>query len=98
MPTISISEATFIRLTARVGERKISIEEVIETLLDDSHRRKEAPTRAVGNPNELSYEEWKARFDAFTKEIQNRADQYPNGFAVDDSRESIYGEREDSQS
>jgi hypothetical protein len=38
----------------------------------------------------LSAQEWKLRFDAYVEEVASRATRYPAGFAVDDSRETIY--------
>jgi hypothetical protein len=47
-------------------------------------------TRIEQAPNELPYEEWKRRFDAWQIDVAARADRYPPGFAADVSRESIY--------
>jgi hypothetical protein len=37
-----------------------------------------------------SLDEWTKRFDAWMQEVAARAGQYPPGFVVDDSRETIY--------
>jgi hypothetical protein len=37
-----------------------------------------------------SYEEWRQRFDGYLHEVATRADRYPAGFVLDDSRETIY--------
>jgi hypothetical protein len=41
----------------------------------------------------LAAEAWRREFDAQTKEIESRANRYPHGFRVDDSRESIQWRR-----
>jgi hypothetical protein len=38
----------------------------------------------------LSPEEWRREFEAYLQEVASRADRYPDGSVVDDSRESIY--------
>jgi antitoxin (DNA-binding transcriptional repressor) of toxin-antitoxin stability system len=45
----------------------------------------------------LSGEEWQRKFAAWMKRVESRADRYPPGFAVDDSYDAIYGERENAQ-
>jgi len=45
----------------------------------------------------LSKEEWQRELDAWRLEAQSRANRYPPGFVLDDSRETIYGERENAQ-
>jgi hypothetical protein len=35
-------------------------------------------------------QEWKRRFDSYMQEVAARADRYPEGFVLDDSRETIY--------
>ena len=45
----------------------------------------------------LTDDEWQKGFDTWMKEVEARADRYPPGFVLDDSREAIYGERENSQ-
>ena len=37
-----------------------------------------------------SYEEWKRHLDAWMHEVAARADRYPKGFVLDDSRDAIY--------
>jgi hypothetical protein len=43
-------------------------------------------------PKPSSAEDWKQVFNAWMLEVRARADRYPPGFVVDDSRESIYGD------
>jgi hypothetical protein len=48
-------------------------------------------------PTVLTGEAWRQAFDALTREVQARADRYPPGFVLDDSRETMYFGREDEQ-
>jgi hypothetical protein len=41
-------------------------------------------------PPTISPSEWRRNFDAWMHEVATRARQYPPGFILDDSRESIY--------
>jgi hypothetical protein len=52
-------------------------------------RRQTAPAP----PARPSRDEWVRLFDAWMQEVAARAGQYPPGFVVDDSRETIYEER-----
>jgi hypothetical protein len=40
---------------------------------------------------------WLAELDAWKRDAASRAQRYPLGFVLDDSREATYSEREDSQ-
>ncbi len=41
-------------------------------------------------PAPASPEEWRRQFDAYLREVAARAGSYPEGFVLDDSRETIY--------
>jgi hypothetical protein len=89
MPTLTIPDETFRRLTARAAELHITVDQLVTPFLD---RAAEAlPTEP------LTGEAWRRAFDRLTREIQSRAGRYPSGHIVDDSRESIYRDREDAQ-
>ncbi len=45
----------------------------------------------------LTGEAWQRAFDEMCRRAQLRSDRYPRGFVVDDSRDAIYGERENAQ-
>jgi hypothetical protein len=45
---------------------------------------------ATRQPAPSSPDDWQGRFDAYLREVAARAGRYPPGFAVDDSRETIY--------
>ena len=45
----------------------------------------------------LSDDGWLAELDAWKLDAESRSDRYPSSFVVDDTRETIYREREDTQ-
>jgi hypothetical protein len=57
--------------------------DAVRALVDDL-RRQHASQLA------LPYEEWKKLFDELLRDAALRSAAYPEGFVVDDSRESIY--------
>ncbi len=93
MPSLNIPEETFDRLTERAKKGKVSVEDLIRLSLADLAQKGSAHLP----PEALSYDEWKTRFDEWQQLVRSRAGRYPPGFRVDDSREGIYGEREDAQ-
>ena len=50
------------------------------------------PPDAPGS-HPLSHANWQTQFDLWMQEVDSRAARYPNGFNLDDSRESIYNGR-----
>ena len=87
MPTITIPEETYRRLATRAAAIGTTIEALATPVLE------EFAQQSHGNgqpPSDLSYAEWKQRFDAHMESIETRADRYPPGHVVDASRESIY--------
>jgi hypothetical protein len=59
--------------------------EAIRTLVETMRQQTGAP-----QPAPPSLDEWQRLFDAYMREVAARAGRYPEGFVVDDSRESIY--------
>ena len=41
-------------------------------------------------PTPASPDDWQRQFDAYLREVAARAGGYPEGFVLDDSRETIY--------
>lgn len=80
MPTISLTipDDTFARLTEWAAERKQTVEEAVVPVLEGL-----APSLPTA-------EDRVRAFGELTRLIQSRADRYPPGFRVDDSRERIY--------
>lgn len=84
MPTIHVSEQTYQRLTNQANMKCVSVEELLKPVIE------QMALRSAGDSEELSYEQWKARFDQHMTVIDNQADHYPSGHRTDVSRESIY--------
>jgi hypothetical protein len=59
--------------------------EAVRTLVEAL--RQQASTQSPAPP---SADEWRKQFDAYLREVAARAGRYPEGFVVDDSRETIY--------
>jgi hypothetical protein len=88
MPSVTIPPDVFERLEKRAAALNITVEQLIVPLLDrgaDSGPDGPEPPKA-----EVSSDEWKKKFDAWMADVKARAQRYPPGFVMDDSRESIY--------
>lgn len=93
MPTVSVSDQTFKRLAEKAAALNISVEEMIAPALDQLA----AAGRTNGETSPATPEDRKRAFEEWTRLIESRADRYAPGHVLDDSRESLYREREDSQ-
>ncbi len=94
MPQVAVSEDTYRRLAARAAALNISVDDLVKPALD---RLAEADTTAGEPPLPLAGDAWWAELEAWKRDAKDRAGRYPPGFVVDDSRETIYREREDTQ-
>jgi hypothetical protein len=83
MPSLTISEEMFERLTKRAAALNVTVEELVTPLLD-------LAADNDANENSASFDHWRKQFDAWMAQVQTRAHCYPPGFVMDDSRESIY--------
>jgi hypothetical protein len=84
MPSVTISDEAFERLAKRAAAVNVTVEQLILNLAsEDDGNGHPTPTRAP-------FDDWKKEFDAWMAEVQLRAQRYPPGFAMDDSREAIY--------
>lgn len=82
--------AAYWSLEAQAALRNITVEELV--LL-----RQAAPVRPVPEPTlPLTGEARQAVWDAMRRDAEKRADRYPPGFVLDDSRDTIYNERMDA--
>jgi hypothetical protein len=77
------------------------VRQVAQIVEQARREQAETPPPAVP-PNPLHTlpmpaDQWLAGFEAWAKELQDLAHLWPPGHVVDDSREAIYGEREDAQ-
>jgi hypothetical protein len=91
MPGLNVSEETFRLLAAKAASLQISVEEFVRPALE----RLTQDSPSVAEP--LIGDNWQAEFDAWKRDAQRRASRYPQGYALDDSREAPYREREDAQ-
>ena len=94
MPHLTVPEETFQRLAAKAAALNISVDDLVRPALD---RLAESGTSASEPPWPLTGGAWDAELDAWKRDAEDRAGRYPRGFVLDDSRETIYREREDAQ-
>ncbi len=94
MPNVMIPEETFRRLCERAAALNISVDDLIKPALDQLVER---PIPALEPSLPLNNDAWRAELDAWKRDALSRAGRYPPGFVLDDSRETIYREREDAQ-
>lgn len=93
MPNVTVPEDTFRRLSERAAALNISVDELVKPALD---RLAEAGTSSPEPPRPLTGDAWRAELEAWKRDAEGRAGRYPPGFVVDDSRETLYREREDA--
>jgi hypothetical protein len=94
MPKVSVPDDTFRRLAAQAAARNISVDEFVKPALErlaESGDSEPEPTLP------LTGTAWQAELEAWKRDVENRAGRYPAGFLLDDSRETIYREREVAQ-
>jgi hypothetical protein len=94
MAQVTVSEDTFRRLAERAAALHISVDELVRPVLD---RLAETGTLPAEQPVPLTGDIWRDELEAWKRDAKSRAGRYPPGFALDDSRETIYREREDAQ-
>ena len=78
MPTLNVNSETYNRLVRKAAARNTTVDRFVEPLLEQF---------AADEPNS---EDRRAALDQWMRMVQDRAGQYPEGFVVDDSRETIY--------
>ena len=89
MPHVTLPEDTFQRLAAKAAALDISVDEFVQPTLDQLAKSDtELP---------LTGDAWQAELDAWKHDAQSRAGRYPPSFVLDDSHETVYREREDTQ-
>ncbi len=94
MPDLTVPEDTFRRLAARAASLNISVEDLVQPVLD----RLAATGSLLPAPlPPLTGDAWRAELDAWKRDAESRAGRYPPDFVVDDNRETLYREREDAQ-
>jgi hypothetical protein len=90
--TISLPEP--LQAAARLLASQAGFKTTDEYIAELVRRDLEAQQQKLGQQPKESPEEWQRSFAAWMQEVQGRASRYPPGFVLDDSRESIYAERE----
>ena len=87
MATLYIKDDTYERLARKAVAQNTTVEDFLEPWLDRLAETEPAsairPFLHTASEREKAFAEWMAQ-------VQKRADRYPAGFVVDDSRESIY--------
>lgn len=94
MPHVTIPEHTFRWLSERATALNISVDDLVKTALD---RLAEADNTSLEQPLPLTGDAWLAELQAWKRDAESRAGRYPPEFSLDDSRETMYREREDAQ-
>jgi hypothetical protein len=85
MATITIPDTIFAELSDKAQKMGITVEQLVLPLLEKS-----VPVVPTPEERRRAFKEWQEL-------VEKRADRYPPGFQVDDSRETIYFGREDTQ-
>ena len=94
MAMLTIPDATYMDLASQAALRNITIEQFVLDQLQHLSKRQAEPPEPTPP---LTGEAWRAVRDAMISDAEKRADRYPPGFVLDDSREAIYAERLDAQ-
>ena len=71
----------------------LAVDELIQSAMDYGARYGPFPPDP---PPPLTGDEWIAVIDERKREAESRVGRYPPGFVLDDSRETMYREREDA--
>jgi hypothetical protein len=87
MATLHINDDTYERLARKADAQNTTVEGLLEPLLD---RIAEAESVSPSQTPAPSAAQRQEAFAEWMSQVQHRADRYPPGFVVDDSRESIY--------
>jgi hypothetical protein len=94
MPQVTVPEETFRRLAERAAALHVSVEDLVRPVLERLAETGPAPAEL---PLPLTGDAWRAELEAWKRDAKSRAGRYPPGFVLDDSRETMYREREDAQ-
>jgi len=90
MPTITVPEATYQRLSLRAAALNTTVDRLAQPALEQIALQPETSLPPLDPPGEMSYGEWKNGMDDGQAIVESRADRYPPGHAADSRRESIY--------
>jgi hypothetical protein len=91
---LTVPEDTFQRLAAKAAALNISVDDLVKPALEQLAENDNSATQ----PSlPLTGDAWHAELDAWKRDAESRVGRYPRNFVLDDSRETIYREREDAQ-
>ncbi len=94
MAALNTAGASYADPAVQAALRNITVEQF---LADQQKYFSRSPVLPAETTPTLTGEAWQAVRDAMIRDAEERADQYPPGFVLDDSRETIYAERLDAQ-
>jgi predicted transcriptional regulator len=80
-------------MEAKLRDRAAATGKDFSTLVREAVEEKLAVNGGGSTSQEKPYDLWLAEFSAWMQAVTDRGKVYPPGFVVDDSRESIYGDR-----
>ena len=81
MALLNIPDETYAELSAQAAARQLSVEQYVLPLLAQAKPEPQLPLAGAA---------WDAAIEELEREARSRADRYPPGFRVDDSRETMY--------
>ena len=90
MPTITVPEATYQRLSRRAAALSTTVEALAQPALEQASREPEANRPSLDPTGGMPYDQWKKLFDEHMSAVELRADRYTPGHVTDCSRKSIY--------
>ena len=86
MPTITVSEDTYQRLSRQASAQGTTVDDLAAPALEKLVRAPAGNGSAVDQPAD----EWVTSFNAWMAAVEARGDQYPPGHVTDVSREAMY--------
>jgi hypothetical protein len=78
---------------ARLRKAAAAAGKDVSTLVREAVEEKLA-ARGTSDSSNVPYQQWAEEFNAWMNEVKNRSVMYPPGYVADDSRESIYEDRD----
>lgn len=83
MPTLTVSDETYQRITVCANARSLSVDQYLDAL--------SAVDSVTPPPTQpLTGDAWREVMREMEERARERASRYPEGFRVDDSREAMY--------
>ncbi len=89
MPTVTVSDQIFDRLTQLANSRNVGVEAIVNYALEWL----ETTNPTVVRPDAATLAARRAAMDEWMQAVEKRADRYPPDHVLDVSRESFYPDR-----